>query len=123
VVEEKRLTGEKRATVKLQIDARRFGVKERFLVPTERVHIRVRGRVQGVSFRASTAMVAERLGLTGWVRNCDDGSVELEAEGDKAQLTKLVSWCGRGPSAARVTDVHSEWSPPTGAEKRFAVKY
>jgi acylphosphatase len=58
-------------------------------------------------------MVAERLGLSGWVKNLEDGSVELEAEGPRAVLEKLVSWCHRGPSAARVT----------GAEKGFEVRY
>jgi acylphosphatase len=68
-------------------------------------------------------MVAARLGITGWVKNLEDGSVELEAEGPRTTLEKLVSWCHRGPSAARVTDVRAEWRDPTGEDKGFEVRY
>jgi acylphosphatase len=68
----------------------------------------VRGRVQGVGFRASAAHEARRLGLDGWVRNLPDGSVELEASGTPAAVDALVAWLGQGPRGARVTgvDVH-----------------
>ena len=63
---------------------------------------RVTGRVQGVFFRASTAEQARVRGLTGWVRNCDDGSVELEVEGAEALVHDLLAWCKTGPPAAAV---------------------
>jgi acylphosphatase len=63
----------------------------------------VRGRVQGVGFRASTADQARRLGVVGWVRNQLDGTVEVEAGGDDPQVDALLAWLKRGPPSARVT--------------------
>lgn len=68
-------------------------------------HFRVRGQVQGVFFRASTEAVALRLGLSGWVRNSENGDVELVACGTARQLGELEKWLWQGPSSARVTDV------------------
>jgi acylphosphatase len=65
----------------------------------------VSGRVQGVFFRASTRAEAGRLGLTGYARNCPDGSVEVLACGDTAALDELQSWLQIGPPAARVERV------------------
>jgi len=70
-----------------------------------RVRAVVTGRVQGVAFRASTVDEARRHGLTGWVQNRNDGSVELEAQGDPAGVAALLAWCAHGPPAARVTAV------------------
>jgi len=70
-----------------------------------RVRVIVTGRVQGVGYRASTVDEAYRLGLTGWVRNLADGSVELEAQGDEPRVAALIAWCADGPPAARVTGV------------------
>ncbi|MDQ3370134.1 MAG: acylphosphatase [Myxococcota bacterium] len=86
-----------------------------------RVRAIISGRVQGVSYRASTVDEARRLGLTGWVRNRPDGSVELEAEGDPAQITALLAWCEHGPPAARVAQVACEEIAPTGGETAFAI--
>lgn len=69
----------------------------------------VRGRVQGVFFRASMQREAKRLAVTGWVRNQQDGSVEFVAEGEEDKLRELLSWAGRGPSAARVERVDTRW--------------
>lgn len=68
-------------------------------------HFRVRGRVQGVFFRASTEAVALRLGLGGWVRNGENGDVELIACGPPRQLDDLETWLWQGPSGARVSGV------------------
>jgi acylphosphatase len=65
----------------------------------------VSGRVQGVFFRAATEATARRLGLTGWVRNLADGSVELVACGDEAKLSELERWLWQGPPRARVEQV------------------
>jgi acylphosphatase len=70
-----------------------------------RVHLTVTGRVQGVYFRASTVRQARHLGLTGWVMNCPDGSVEVLAEGPSEKLEELVAWCRQGPAGARVERV------------------
>jgi len=69
------------------------------------LHLRVRGLVQGVFYRASTEQTALRLGLAGWVRNCANGDVELIACGPPARLDDLEQWLWEGPPAARVDAV------------------
>lgn len=75
----------------------------------KQVHLLVRGRVQGVYFRASTQREARRLGLTGWVKNRSDGCVEIVAEGEEEGLKDLIGWANRGPTAARVERVDTRW--------------
>jgi acylphosphatase len=72
-----------------------------------RVHVFVSGRVQGVFFRSSTKDQAQRLGLTGFVRNCPDGRVEILAEGPSEAIEDLIEWCRVGPPGARVESVHA----------------
>ena len=79
---------------------------------TRRARLRVSGRVQGVCYRASTQERARALGLSGWVRNAPDGAVEIDAQGQAAQLDALIAWCHQGPPAARVDDVQVEWVAP-----------
>jgi acylphosphatase len=74
-------------------------------------HLRVRGLVQGVFYRASTEQTAQRLGLTGWVRNCANGDVELIACGTLARLDELEQWLWQGPPAARVEAVERQDVP------------
>jgi acylphosphatase len=71
----------------------------------ERLHARVRGRVQGVGFRAATLREGRGLGLRGWVRNLPDGGVEVVAEGPRATLDALVAFLRRGPRGAHVSNV------------------
>ena len=71
----------------------------------KRVRAIVRGRVQGVGYRASAAHEARRLGLAGWVRNLPDGTVEVEARGAAAAVDALVGWLAQGPRGARVRGV------------------
>ena len=78
------------------------------------LHILVRGRVQGVWFRASTQAEALRRSLTGWVRNLQDGRVEAWAEGDKAELRLWLDWCRQGPELASVTELTMRWTEPRG---------
>jgi acylphosphatase len=87
-----------------------------------RVHFKVQGRVQGVYFRASAVQRAQELGLTGWVKNCADGSVEGVAEGPRAALEKLISWCGQGPTGARVTTVETRWDDAQNTFSAFTVE-
>ncbi len=70
-----------------------------------RVRVIVRGRVQGVAFRAYTADEARRAGVAGWVRNRPDGSVEAAFEGTRSAVEALLAFVRRGPRAARVDDV------------------
>lgn len=88
-----------------------------------RLHANVFGRVQGVSFRYYTIRQADALELTGWVANRYDGSVEVVAEGDKAELQKLLIFLHRGPSSARVDRVQADWGEATGEFDRFRVRY
>lgn len=88
-----------------------------------RIRAIVSGRVQGVSYRASTASKARQLGLVGWVRNLPDGSVELEAEGSSDQVDALVAWCRQGPPSARVEKVAVEEQSPTGSERSFDITF
>lgn len=75
----------------------------------------IRGRVQGVSFRAWTREAAEARGLGGWVRNRDDGTVEAVLEGDPALVRDMLDALASGPAAARVDAVEAEEAAPTGA--------
>ena len=80
----------------------------------------VRGRVQGVWFRESALRRAEELGVSGWVRNNADGTVEAELEGATDDVAVLVSWLGLGPPQARVDSVDVEEQAPRG-EPGFRV--
>ena len=88
-----------------------------------RARISVSGRVQGVGYRAFTVRAASERGLVGGVRNCEDGRVELEAEGPKEKLVSLIAALKVGPPASRVADVRVEWVTATGRQTDFAVWY
>jgi len=81
----------------------------------------VRGRVQGVFFREATARQARELGVMGWVRNADDDSVLVHAEGPEAALDRLVEFLRKGPRAARVEEVEVEKAKVEGHEQ-FAIR-
>jgi acylphosphatase len=81
-------------------------------------HLVVTGEVQGVGFRYSMALRAEQLGVTGWVRNRRDGSVEAMIEGPPEQLAALIEWARRGPPSAAVAHVAVELG--TGSYTGFA---
>ena len=69
------------------------------------LHFRISGLVQGVGFRYTMCREARRLQLAGWVRNCNDGSVEAVAVGDDGALQRLVDWARHGPAGARVDSI------------------
>jgi acylphosphatase len=93
-------------------------------MPAEaRLHAIVQGRVQGVSFRYYTVNRARELGVTGYVRNRWDETVEVVAEGQRAALEELLAYLREGPRAAFVTGVSVEWLPPTDDFQRFEVRY
>jgi acylphosphatase len=87
----------------------------------KRVRVRIHGRVQGVFFRVETRSRAESLGLSGWVRNEADGSVEALFEGEPARVDSMVEWCRRGPSGAHVNDVELFEEEAGQAERGFRV--
>ena len=70
-----------------------------------RVHLRITGLVQGVSYRANAQVLASRLGVKGWVKNLPTGEVESVAEAEPEPLERYIAWCRRGPSGARVDSV------------------
>lgn len=92
-------------------------------VPNARLRAIVDGRVQGVNFRYYTQRRATELGLTGYVRNRWDGTVEAVAEGPQPQLEGLLAFLRVGPRSAFVTEVDIEWMAPTGEFRRFEVRY
>ena len=75
----------------------------------ESVTLRIYGQVQGVFFRRSAKEAADGLGVKGWVKNRRDGTVEIEAVGDKKSLEKFVNWCKKGPPLSRVEKVEVDW--------------
>jgi acylphosphatase len=88
----------------------------------KRVRVTVRGRVQGVGFRAAAAHEARRLGLAGWVRNLFDGAVELVAEGDSSVVDPMVAWLRHGPRTAKVTAVDVDESQPPAGLEGFTIR-
>ncbi|HET7466956.1 MAG TPA: acylphosphatase [Candidatus Dormibacteraeota bacterium] len=89
----------------------------------ERLHAVVHGDVQGVGFRYFVMRSARPLGVRGWVRNRDDGSVELTAEGDRAALEQLLRAVHQGPRSAHVTRVDADWAAATGGLGPFDLTY
>jgi acylphosphatase len=87
-----------------------------------RLHAIVEGHVQGVGFRNFVQDTAISMGLTGWVRNLWDGSVEVVAERRKPVLDRLLAALHRGPSMSTVTGVTPEWLSPTGEFRYFQVR-
>lgn len=78
--------------------------------------VRVTGLVQGVFFRAWTREQAERLGVAGWVRNCTDGSVEAQLEGDAKAVERLTDLLGQGPDGARVDRIEIAEAAPENSD-------
>lgn len=87
-----------------------------------RTRVIVAGRVQGVYFRASTRQVAERLSLSGWVRNLHDGRVEAVFEGEPSRVDEALEWVRVGPAGAAVRSVDVTREDPLG-EQGFAIRY
>lgn len=69
------------------------------------IHLFVKGKVQGVFYRATAKKIADKLKLTGWIRNTKDDDVEISATGDEEQLHQFINWCKQGPEKANVEDV------------------
>ena len=82
----------------------------------------VHGKVQGVSFRIQTQEMAEALGIHGWVRNCEDGSVEVHAEGEEESLQALQEWLHAGPDAAEGRKVERRTVEEEGCSEFFIVR-
>lgn len=66
------------------------------------IHLLVKGNVQGVFYRATAKKVADKLKLTGWIKNTKEGNVEITATGSEEQLNEFIKWCKKGPDKAEV---------------------
>jgi acylphosphatase len=91
--------------------------------PEARLHAVVHGLVQGVNFRYYTVRTAQGLGVTGWVANRWNGTVETVAEGPRGALAKFQDFLHHGPPSAIVSQVDVKWETPTGEFERFRVLY
>lgn len=89
----------------------------------QRLTARVFGLVQGVGYRAFAQRAAQQLGLSGFVRNCADGTVEVVAEGEPTQLMQLAAILQRGPAGARVSHVETTYTSATGEYTDFEIRY
>lgn len=86
-----------------------------------RTRVVVRGRVQGVGFRAATAHAARARGLGGWVRNLDDGAVEAVFEGAPASVEAMATWCEYGPEGAKPRELSRHPESPRGL-REFQIR-
>lgn len=89
----------------------------------KRIHAVVHGRVQGVYFRQTTCEQANKLGLSGWVRNMANGTVETEFQGAVGTVSSLLDWLAQGPSLAKVSRVDSREEEPVPGESGFVVTW
>jgi acylphosphatase len=87
-----------------------------------RVHIWVKGRVQNVGFRAHVEYSARQFGVTGWVRNVGEDTVEAIAEGEREKLDFFVAATKAGPRGGRVDETKIEWENPTGEFAKFGIR-
>lgn len=81
-----------------------------------RVHVIVSGDVQGVGYRYTMRIEADDAGVSGWVRNRRDGTVEAEVEGTDEQVDRILAWMAEGPPGSRVEDARVRDAAPTGAD-------
>ena len=88
-----------------------------------RARVIIEGIVQGVFFRAHTQKEAQQRGVSGWVKNRYDGTVEALFEGDQERVQALINWCHTGPPHARVDNVRVSWEDYTGEYSGFSVTY
>ena len=87
-----------------------------------RAHVWVKGRVQGVGFRAHVEYHARQVGVTGWVRNVGYETVEAVAEGEKSKVERFIEMMKEGPRMSKVDESKIEWEEPTGEFQMFGVK-
>ena len=88
----------------------------------KRVHVFVTGRVKGVFFRQATKVIAIKNNVTGWVRNLDDGRVEILIEGDDKCIDSVIAWCDCGPANSRVDDIQINNENYLGSFENFCLR-
>lgn len=88
----------------------------------QQVHLLISGKVQGVWYRVFVKENAQELGLTGWVRNTDEGHVETVVQGKKDAIEQLIVHCRQGPTLAEVKDITVEWEQPKDSFRDFVIR-
>lgn len=121
------IEGIKRMIDRQQEEAKKAEVRKReelvgLFTERARVHLKIVGKVQGVFFRAFVEKAANDLQLAGYVKNQEDGSVEVVAEGEKPALEQLIKECKKGPAWASIEDVNVIWEAYKGEFGNFVVK-
>lgn len=86
------------------------------------LHLIISGTVQGVYYRASTQNQAQSLDLKGWVRNLNNGNVEVTAYGEEENLKKLLDWCHQGPKFSKVESIQVNWMEEKSDFKGFIIE-
>lgn len=86
-------------------------------------HILVKGKVQGVFFRKNAKQLAAELNILGWIKNTDEGHVEILAQADKNAVEQFIQWCWQGPPRADVEKVETEDAAINNDLKRFSIEY
>lgn len=89
----------------------------------QRIHLFIKGQVQGVFFRQTTKVTAEKKNVTGWVKNLHDGRVEAVLEGNDVEVSEVVEWCHAGPANAVVDDVEIINERYKGEFSKFDIVY
>jgi acylphosphatase len=87
----------------------------------ENLKMKIHGDVQGVGFRDAAYWTARKLCLAGFIMNEPDGTVYIEAEGEKAALDEFLAWCRKGPITAKIAKVEITWSPARGKFTGFRI--
>ncbi len=87
------------------------------------VHVFVTGRVQGVFFRQATRVTAIKNNVTGWIKNLDDGRVEVLIEGEDKSVDSVIEWCNYGPANSRVDNIQVNTEDYSGKFESFEVRY
>jgi acylphosphatase len=88
-----------------------------------RAHLLINGKVQGVYFRQNAVIVAARNNVKGWVRNLQDGQVEVLLEGSQSDVGQVIRWCNTGPANAKVISVDVKYEKYVGEFEEFKISY
>lgn len=85
--------------------------------------LKIKGRVQGVFFRDNAKKEAKKLGIKGFVKNMENDTVLIHAQGEKEQLSRFIEWCKKGPEPAKVENIEITWNGNTENFESFEILY
>ena len=89
----------------------------------KRIKLKIYGLVQGVGYRYMSQKTAKIFGFTGYVRNLEDGTIEILAEGEEKKLKEFIDWCYNGVGPAQVQKIEKSWSEATSEFSDFLIKF